>query len=352
MSERYYAESAFDSTRGRVLPPVDNNKFGIGTRKLRERPINTPGSHCREYFSLDDVSTIQSLNEIRSEGKWRQKEWPGHEYLAWGSLKNPAVVVGLITWVAGFITFFGGGAVIIGGFLVEFNDSWALPAVFFLFFPSIVYIAGKILLRSNLVKSKNNTLLNRRTGIITIQRPKGNLEIPFDEFDPYLTTITNPTGSTNYCLHLGHRYSSQFVQFPGSFSDIWAVYLNWEYWQQYMDISKPLPDAPRMEPYRSRDPVTSEYDAKHNRPKDYWKNLDPDTAYQMIRASIKAVSNFPWGSTRQGAIASGWRPSGYGEGPSTRMPAGMAKMPLKKAEEPPPPYDQAVIENRGDFAEH
>ncbi len=179
--------------------------------------------------------------------------------------------------------------------------------------------------------------------------PWAKKTLPFDEFDPYLTTITNPTGSTNYCLHLGHRYSEVFVQFPGSFSDLWAIYQNWEYWQQYMDISKPLPDAPRMKPHRSRDPVTAEFDRKHSRRRDYWKNVDTQTACQMIRASVKAVSKYPWGSTREEALAAGWRPSGYSEGPSTKMPPDMAKMPLKKKEEAPPPYDQAVIEKRGDF---
>ena len=35
--------------------------------------------------------------------------------------------------------------------------------------------------------------------------------------------------------------------------------------QRYMDITQPLPDVPRLEPFRARDPVTAEHDRKIGR---------------------------------------------------------------------------------------
>ena len=81
-----------------------------------------------------------------------------------------------------------------------------------------------------------------------------------------------------------------------------------------MDISKPLPDIPSMEPYRSMDPVTAAYDKANNRPPDYWKNMDMEKAKQMHDAAYKAAKSYPWGLSREQALEQGWQPSGVGEG--------------------------------------
>ena len=80
-----------------------------------------------------------------------------------------------------------------------------------------------------------------------------------------------------------------------------------------MDISKPLPDVPSWEPFRDRDPVSAEYDRKNDRPKDYWKNTPMEQAEAMKRQSKQAGVAFPWGATREQALATGWQPSGFGE---------------------------------------
>ena len=81
-----------------------------------------------------------------------------------------------------------------------------------------------------------------------------------------------------------------------------------------MDISKPLPDIPSMEPYRSMDPVTAAYDQKHKRPPRYWRDMDLEKAEELQKAAAKAASQYPWGMTREQAIAQGWEPSGVGQG--------------------------------------
>ncbi len=348
MTNQYYADTAYDSTRPRTLAPGDNSRFGTTTRKLREDPLNTRGTHCREYLAEDDAEVIELLNEDSAE-VLKQLEANGHEAQPWQTFGNPRAVVKVVSGVFGFILFFGGGGVGLLAFITGFSIAWLKAATILIFIPAAIYIIGKLLLHFDLVKDKNNVLLNRRTGMITIPQKKSTpMELPFDEFDPYLTTGTNPTGSTEFYLQLGHRYSEARVQYPPNMAEPWQAYLAWEYWQQYMDISQPLPDSPRMEPYRSRDPATVEYDKKHQRPADYWKNMDIDQAREMKKASVKSAAAYPWGATRQEALTTGWRPSGYGEGPSTKMPSGMAKVPLKQKEETPPEA-YTVIEKRGDF---
>ena len=229
-------------------------------------------------------------------------------------------MVATLTWMAGSVALVCGITAILSGFITGLDRDFYIILFLFLVIPSFLYTLGKLAIKYEWVQHKNNYILNRRTGMVTIPGKRGQtLTLPFDEFDPYLITVTNPTGSSDFAFHLGHRYSSAFFQLHGAHSDYWYVYQNWEFWQQYMDISQPLPDVPYMESFRSRDPVTAEFDRRTKRPPDAWKNLDLDTAHKMKMASVKAVEKFPWGSTRAQALASGWKPSGYGEGPSSRF---------------------------------
>jgi hypothetical protein len=174
---------------------------------------------------------------------------------------------------------------------------------------------GKFILRRNLIKDKNGIYLNRRKGIVVVpekkQPPK---EIPFADFDAYLGSSVNSSGSVSYHLWLGHRYSEIRVASPSDTTERWKIFQEWETWQRYMDISKPLPDTPRFEPFRSRDPVTAAYDREHNRPADYWKNLNIHLAELMHRESQEAAAKFPWGMNRKQALEIGWRPSEAPEG--------------------------------------
>ena len=239
-------------------------------------------------------------------------------------------MVATLTWMAGSVALVSTFSSIVTGFIMEFNVAWVQSVIFLVVIPSLLYTLGKLAIKYEWVQHKNNYILNRRTGMVTIPGKRGQtLTLPFDEFDPYLITVTNPTGSSDFAFHLGHRYSTACFQLHGAHSDYWYVYQSWEFWQQYMDISQPLPDVPYMEPFRSRDPVTAEFDRRTKRPPDAWKNLERDTFFAMDKASVKAVKKFPWGSTRAQALAAGWKPSGCGEGPSSRF-----SLPRVNAEKP------------------
>jgi len=194
-------------------------------------------------------------------------------------------------------------------------DQHFLNGLLVYFLPLIaLYALGKTTLKQNWVKSKNNTVLNRCTGKVTFTYNKRRRSIPFDEFDPYFSIATNPTGSSNYYLRLVHRYSSRSVVQPDSYNTPWEAEVGWELLQQFMDVSQPLPDVPGWELTRRYDPTSIEYDQRHGRPPDYWKDRDIEQVRKWVDASRKAAEAFPWGSTREQALAMGWQPSGVGEG--------------------------------------
>src|SRR5690606_18895472 len=51
----------------------------------------------------------------------------------------------------------------------------------------------------------------------------------------------------------------------------------WDYLQNYMDVSRPLPDIPYLEQYRHLDPTTAEHDQRTGRDPRYWIDMDDAT---------------------------------------------------------------------------
>lgn len=316
MNQGYYGPNAYDSTRISQLQLIDNSGFSFTTQKVRNSPLPryTQGQ-CREHLSSDMVDLIELLNSPNEKAK-KDMSFPGHEMWYWTTLRNPRVLLESITDVLGIATVTTWiGTIIFGIYGVIRQPEYLLLLLLVVFTPTLLYYLGKQILKHDLLKDKNNIFLNRRTGIVTVPRRKNTpAQIPFGEFDAYLGASVNPSGSQGYHLWLGHRYSEIRVSYPAEKSEPWEVNQLWEYWQQYMDISKPLPDTPRMEPFRSRDPVTAAHDTEHRRPADYWKNLEMQKAQEMHDASTKAAKKYPWGLTRDQALAHGWQPSGFGEG--------------------------------------
>ena len=323
MNERYYAHTAYDSTHPRHLHPADETKFGAGIRKLRrDRLVTHPNAQCREFFSMHNQLAV--LRQLKSNNREIQQavKLNHHEYIYWRTFLNPMALLNTFTGVMGIFTICSWlGVFFITLLVVLFvKPTWPLSMSFlnFIILPSIflsLYFVGKIIEKKNTIKDKNNVIFNRRKGLVEIPNRKGPPQIVrFDELDPCLGKSYNPSGSVDYHLILSHRYSASFVQDPAGGEAPWQICVKWEYLQQYMDISRPLPDIPGMEPYRSRDPVTAAYDKQHNRPEHYWINIDMEKADQMNDAAIKAASGYPWELTREQAIAKGWQPSGVGEG--------------------------------------
>ncbi|MGN2432042.1 hypothetical protein [Pseudomonas syringae] len=141
--------------------------------------------------------------------------------------------------------------------------------------------------------------LNRRTGLVTIfgykrHRKEGVIDefiAPFYEFDAYMVTTRDRHGSY-YGLLLQHRYEDQRINFhallgPDDFQQRPCAL--WDFLQNYMDVSGPIPDIPLFEPYRHLDPVTASYDQQNGRNPRYWIDMDNDTFKAEVGAMWQRV---------------------------------------------------------------
>ncbi len=316
MTKNYYSTTAYDSTKPRQLAPLNRTDMGVGERTARSNPLFSNGSQCREYLAGSiPVLTVLELQGFNKKEHQEVIERKLHEKFQWQTGKNKAALVDSIGYVAGWFWFFGGiGGGLVTGLILEFEYAWFLSMLITFVAPFTIWSLAKISLKLGWFKDENNIVFNRRTGMVSFPRDDETISLPFDEFDPYLSTSMTTAASINQFLRLVHRYSDTIITNPSSFSKSWELFSAWEEAQQFMDISKPLPDIPSFDFAREHDPVSATYDKKYNRPKDYWKNLAIADVQIMWDASLKARKTFPWESTREQALQSGWKPSGVGEG--------------------------------------
>ncbi|MFJ2323794.1 hypothetical protein [Pseudomonas sp. NPDC087817] len=147
--------------------------------------------------------------------------------------------------------------------------------------------------------------LNRRTGLVTVFDYKNNgeykkngtigeLTAPFYEFDAYIATSPDSQGMPMNVLYLAHRYRNIMINFgallcPGP--ETQPACALWDFIQNYMDVSRPLPDLPQYEEYRHLDPTTAEYDRLTGRNPRFWIDMDDATFKQVVREMHRRVNN-------------------------------------------------------------
>ena len=124
-------------------------------------------------------------------------------------------------------------------------------------------------------------------------------EAPFVEFDAYVERVIQH-GGIFYRLMFVHRYTQK------TFNQTWLsgieaskneVLALWDMLQRYMDVSEPLPDVPRLEPFRHLDPVTRQHDIETDRNPRYWRDLDLE-AWKVGEGAemLKRQNHYPWAS--------------------------------------------------------
>ena len=138
--------------------------------------------------------------------------------------------------------------------------------------------------------------LNRRTGMVTVFKYRRSEvtehRFPFHEFDAYINTAPDRQGLPMNILSLEHRYSDTSIRFgdlqpPGpTVSQPFAL---WDFIQNYMDISLPLPDAPLFEEHRHKDPTTVEHDKATGRNPRYWIDMNDETFKQVKHQMLGQV---------------------------------------------------------------
>lgn len=143
---------------------------------------------------------------------------------------------------------------------------------------------------------------SRETGQVSFAMPGGKkLTAPFEEFDAYVERVIE-AGGIFYRLMFVHRYTGkQFSQTSLSRveptkEEVMAL---WDMLQRYMDTSQPLPDVPRLEPFRHLDPVTAEHDERTGRNPRFWRDLDLKAWKQGEGAEwLKRQVEYPWGKRK------------------------------------------------------
>ncbi|QPL48150.1 hypothetical protein IT895_11435 [Halomonas sp. A40-4] len=153
--------------------------------------------------------------------------------------------------------------------------------------------------RGNRYMQNHQSELNRQTGMVSFAQGKKKppLVAPFVEFDGYVERVVQ-RGGVFYRLMFVHRYTGkQFNQ--TSLSAIvdhqHEVRATWDMLQRYMDVSQPLPDVPRLEPFRHLDPTTAEHDQKTGRDPRFWRDLDLEAWKAGEGAALrKAQIDYPW----------------------------------------------------------
>lgn len=138
---------------------------------------------------------------------------------------------------------------------------------------------------------------NRRTGLVTVFDYDNNGEYkkngaigekvaPFYEFDAYITVTPDRQGLPNNVLCIVHRYRDLWINmgnFVGASNSTSVPCALWDYLQNYMDNSKPLPDTPELEAFRHLDPTTAEHDRQTGRAPRYWRDMDDETFKAKVR---------------------------------------------------------------------
>ncbi len=144
--------------------------------------------------------------------------------------------------------------------------------------------------------------LNRRTGIITLfeyrRKKVTEKRAPFHEFDAYINTTPDRQGLPMNVLSLEHRYEDIRIFF-GDLQppdrNIQQLCALWDFIQNYMDTSHPLPDAPLFEEHRQNDPTTIEYDRAAGRNRRYWIDMDDATfkeEQRKMRSRVDIINTF------------------------------------------------------------
>ena len=179
-------------------------------------------------------------------------------------------------------------------FILVYTMPWVMGGFALLLRP-FDKLLGKLL---NQGLEAGESAFNRETGEVSFALPGGKkLTAPFEEFDAYVERVVQH-GGIFYRLMFVHRYTGkQFSQtslsrIEPSKEEVMAL---WDMLQRYMDVSQPLPDVPRLEPFRHLDPVTAEHDHRTGRNPRFWRDLDLDAWKQGEGAEwLKRQAEYPW----------------------------------------------------------
>ncbi|MDO6823694.1 hypothetical protein [Marinobacter sp. 1_MG-2023] len=300
------------------------------SRKQLGQDIQPVGDYAgiEPYYRVcEDVRNVQHQEQSEPEAFTSGEYWWDQrriQFLNGKALIGLSVVLLLVPYIWGGLVLVGGGwlfyyylyLLVVDTSDIVFMLAMLLAVVIWI--PSSIYILIKtmpwimgafaLLLRpfdKFLAKlldrglDAGESFFSRETGEVSFAVSGGKkLTAPFEEFDAYVERVIE-AGGIFYRLMFVHRYTGkQFSQtslsrVEPSKEEVMAL---WDMLQRYMDVSQPLPDVPRLEPFRHLDPVTVEHDQRTGRNPRFWRDLNLEAWMQGDGAEwLKRQTEYPWG---------------------------------------------------------
>src|SRR5690554_2815318 len=319
-----YASTAYRSDQAVELPETRAKRERVGDEL---QPYGAYANLNPYHRTVEDIDIVQSSERDDPEF-YKEHWWWDHQRLRFLNEKTGLKFLILLlpfTWI---FTLLIGGVALVGWSVISVSDHFELPAFLFMLL-LVVLVPSWILFAFWIIPSSTNWLMingvgallkpfektlekkldatledgcsefNRVTGQVKFALGKGrSFEAPFVEFDAYVERVVQ-RGGIFYRLMLVHRYTQKQFN-KTSLSKVeaekTAVLALWDMLQRYMDVTRPLPDMPRLEPFRHLDPITAEHDQTTSRNPRYWRDLDLETWKKGEGAEIlKKQRQYAWG---------------------------------------------------------
>jgi hypothetical protein len=302
-SGAYYADIAYVGSRDQPIRTAIYQRYGLKYRY--KKPI-----HFLSYVKAEDLMGNKGYYEINlvetpDEQAKKQNFWSGgkigknicaqineqyYRHYLKHSIINLSGFLGIILGLA-YCLFLLSLFSFIPAVLISFwgigDHTWSgFGHVFFfnfIFLLSLftIWKGTGWLLRFFPAQPGNS--LNRRTGMLEISRLfRKPQQIPFVELIPCMYANGGVT------VHYAHPLTQKsYVDAMGmNHIDIIpkATFL-----EQFMDVSKPLPDVPYLEVYRHLDPTTVEFDKATNRNPRFWRDKTKEEIAAIAKARREAM---------------------------------------------------------------
>ncbi|MCH8530898.1 MAG: hypothetical protein LAT65_08595 [Saccharospirillum sp.] len=333
-----YADSAFTgSMESKSVPPKIKRLPSAST-------VMPNGTRCHEYLAIDGGSDrLESQNSDFSRRLKHREGQLAERLLARDKVELPRAYVlynwfGMLsTWVKFFrLVFMVLSWMSLVAFLITSPISWIIQGqinletefklmLMLLIIPA-VYLILRIIDDLELITwldfdPKPNVIYRRDLGTVLLRRwfRKTPNIVPFSEIQGINRQVPYSNSLPGYLFMIRHKHSKIIHNGIGKSSvmldGFWMNIIEWEILQHYMDVTRPLPDIPRFEPYRHLDPVTKAWDEEHQRPRWLWRDMDTEEYGKLARASAEAAKAYPFEQYRDPdpEKVKEWKPAGDGK---------------------------------------
>lgn len=302
----YYQSTAYDVTQRNAIQMPLPGEDDIGYYPKNNRIISA-GFHAEDVISKRNSGLFiftdtylqreahDKLNAFGIETKQdRLADKTLHQRI-WITGMGTQMILGLLWSFSYLLSHWGSWLYIISAILAYLlgNDHSWQSALSYLGITICIWLVAFIIWKiSSWLISKTDkypwAYADRQTGMIVIPQKKGgNLEIPFKECEMRIKGYTRGT-EVHHSLVL---VTCQGKEIPlGEFYAIDSLIQGY-YMEQFMDITKPLPDIPMLEQFRHLDPTTAAYDKMINRDPNYWRNKTAKEINEIADARRKKIAS-------------------------------------------------------------